>query len=124
MATRSNGGSVPEQTPRGGSTGPQSQPIPTEQPEMGTNDVPHAMKTTEKADKPGVYHISQATERRITEQDWAQAGVSGQGTVVWDGVNKHYRELEDFSPEALELLKRDSSFRIVESDSDDSSDDN
>jgi hypothetical protein len=119
MAPRNTSGNIPSQTSRGGSDGPQSQPNPVDPADgtQGTQDVPHAMRTTEepkKADKPGVYHKSVASIRQITEQDWLQAGISNQGTVIWDDVNGNFRKLEDFTPEALEVLRRDDSFRVVE----------
>ena len=122
MAATNKPANIPEQPSRGGSDAPQSQPLPVDSSGTDTQDAPRTARTSEedskREERPGVYHISAASERRISEHDWAQAGISGQGTVVWDAVNGNYRGLDEFSPAALDILRRDDSFRVAEGSND------
>lgn len=54
-----------------------------------------------------VKYTGGAGVREITQAQWKGAGVEGQKTTVWDASNDYTLPTSDFSPEALEVLKRD-----------------
>lgn len=65
-------------------------------------------------EEPGVYYLGVVSERRISSEDFANAGVADQDGAVWtrDGGNRLPKE--DFSKEARQLLSSTGEFRIVD----------
>lgn len=61
-----------------------------------------------------VAYVGQASVREITSSQWAGAGVEGMGDTLWTIENRHLLPLEEFTPEALEILFKDGQFRVVD----------
>lgn len=57
------------------------------------------------------YH-GKATLRRLTVEQWRQGGIQDQGYVEWSDLNNFQVPVEDFTPEALEALRKDPSFSV------------
>lgn len=54
-----------------------------------------------------VAYIGGATVRKITDAEWAAAGVEGQETIIWSkSLNGNRCKVGDLSAEALEVLLR------------------
>lgn len=62
-------------------------------------------------------YIGGATVRRITSDQWAAAGITGQGTITWSKASNRRCKVGDLTPEAFELLMENHSneFRVLES---------
>lgn len=61
-----------------------------------------------------VRYLGIVSERRITREDWEQAGVSDQDGVVWTKGMENAVPIEQFSEEALRVISNQGSeFRIV-----------
>lgn len=57
------------------------------------------------------YH-GKATQRRITEEQWAQAGVPDQEYAEWNEGNDFAVSVEHLSDKALEALRKDTNFSV------------
>lgn len=55
-----------------------------------------------------------ASVRRIEQNDWALAGISGQDTVVWDATNGYVVPLDRFNKSALDTIRREPGFIVVD----------
>lgn len=55
----------------------------------------------------GVSHI-----RRITEEQWKQAGVEDQPETVWDKGNNFQVPVSELSEKAIKALRNDGSFSV------------
>jgi len=68
---------------------------------------------SEDAD-PGIYYIGRATVRTISAGEWKGAGNDGQGPLRWDETNGYVLPLDSVNPEAMEVIKKDGGFQVVE----------
>lgn len=59
-----------------------------------------------------VEYKGQATNRRISQADWEQAGVADQGDVEWQKQFGMKVPVDHFTAEALEVLRRDGGFSV------------
>ena len=76
-----------------------------------------AVKTTptvEASVAPHVKYVGTSDIRRISKQDWKAAKVDDHETLEWNAENEFTVPLENISPAALEILKKDSGFKVVE----------
>lgn len=59
-----------------------------------------------------VKYVGGATVRRITKDQWIQAGVENQDTVEWNRRNGKSVDLADLNDKAIELLEYEPGFRV------------
>lgn len=60
-----------------------------------------------------VRYLGKVTERRITQEDFAQAGVSEQEGAVWTKDSGYVVPIDHFSEQALTVLASTGEFEIV-----------
>lgn len=65
-----------------------------------------------------VKYIGLAHVRVITADEWKGAGVTDQGTTVWDFRNGHSVRADEFGDRAMALMRGDTGFVIVGSETD------
>lgn len=63
-----------------------------------------------EADANYVEYKGMATVRRVTKEQWEQAGVLEQDTVEWSADNRMRVPLNDLNPTAQNFLRHDGSF--------------
>jgi hypothetical protein len=66
----------------------------------------------EPQDSENVVYRGQATYRRISVEQWEQAGVMDQGEAIWNTANNFQRPVSWFNEAALEALRNDGSFSV------------
>lgn len=85
-------------------------------PEEATDpDQVEAVREKAQAEPAGpgeVKYTGDAGVREITKAQWKGAGVENQDTVLWNAENDYTVPSNQFTPEALEVLKRDSHLKI------------
>lgn len=54
------------------------------------------------------------TERRMTDEDWKNAGVSDGHYVAWSAMNRNAVPVDQFSERELAVLRRSGDFKIPE----------
>jgi hypothetical protein len=64
--------------------------------------------------EPGIYYIGRATIRNITAGEWKGAGNDAQGPLRWDETNRYVLPLDSVNEEAMEVIKGDGGFQVVE----------
>jgi hypothetical protein len=77
-----------------------------------TGDEPTA-ETAEKEPTNIVRYIGLVSERRISKEDWEQAGVSGQDGATWTKDTNSVVPIDHFSEEALRVLANTGEFEII-----------
>ena len=63
-----------------------------------------------------VRYIGSADRRQILKSEWADAGVKGQDTVVWEDTNGWTVLAEKLSDDALQIIEEDDGLVIVDTD--------
>lgn len=66
----------------------------------------------EAAEEPMVEFQGEAGRREITAEQWAEAGVAGMPTVVWERRTGFKVPVSVFTPQALQVLRQDQGFRV------------
>lgn len=64
------------------------------------------------AEEGKVKYVGPASTRRISASDWEAVGVVGAKDVVWNFANDFVVSKDKFTEEQLEILRRDSGFKI------------
>lgn len=59
-----------------------------------------------------VEYVGGADVRKITADEWKQAGVEGQAETVWDSSNDFKVKASDLSPAALKVLEANGGFKL------------
>lgn len=100
---------------------------PEPKPEDGMPDIDQESMTTALADQTRpdldgepaasltnvVRYTGLVSERRISEEEWREAGVSGQDGVVWTKDTGHVVPLDRFSEAALVRLAHSGEFQVI-----------
>jgi hypothetical protein len=60
-----------------------------------------------------VRYTGLVSERRISREDWEQAGVSDQDGVVWTKDANNIVPIDQFSEEALQVLANTGEFEVI-----------
>lgn len=93
------------------------EPRTGEAPQVTTEAAPEeAVEKTDEADAEPtniVRHTGLVSERRISREDWEQAGVSDQDGVVWTRDTGNVVPIDQFSEEALQVLANEGSFEVI-----------
>lgn len=66
----------------------------------------------EAAGEPMVVYQGEFGKREITAEQWAQAGVPGMPTIVWERRTGFRVPVSAFTAQALQVLRQDQGFRV------------
>jgi hypothetical protein len=66
----------------------------------------------EAAEEPMVVYTGESSRREITAEQWAEAGVEGMPTVLWERQSGHKVPANVFSDQALQVLRQDGGFQV------------
>lgn len=89
----------------------------TNEPKL-TSEPTHARVETKvepsvaKAVKGEVKYIGRATRRTISKEQWEGVGAPNQPSTEWNAFNGFSLPLSEFTPEALEYIRRDDALEI------------
>jgi hypothetical protein len=80
--------------------------------QMGVS--PRKVDAVSEDAEPGIYYIGRATIRNITAEEWKKAGNDAQGPLRWDETNGHVLPLDSVNEDAMEVIRNDGGFQVVE----------
>lgn len=88
-------------------------PLPADaQPPELADDPNTDPELAEAAEEPMVVYTGEFGMREITAEQWAEAGVPDMPTVKWERHTGFKVRADVFSPQALQVLRQDSGFRV------------
>lgn len=103
-----------------------NEPVPEETPSEKDNvtiDEDSIGKAADLVEEPeevpeanSVLYLGVFSERRITREEWVQAGVSDQEGAVWTKSTGKVLPISDFNEQALTVLAGTGEFRITRSE--------